>query len=350
MCIIIIKNNKKRIDENTLQLSAKVNPDGLGILWLDSWKIEKCESKDWKKLNTKRPYIAHFRYATVGAVTPENVHPFESGHNQYLFQNGTVQALGNRQEADTYQLAQILKGMRPDAWKEKRLMLEQYNCRFVIADLQERKYHIYNQAQWHEVDGILYSKANVINQHTIAVYGTLKYGYSNYNRYLTQAHYLGEGVTADPMRLIQNGLPYMLPYNGQGKNVNVDLFSVTADQLNLIDQLEGHPNWYERKQIDIMNEDGQIVKAWAYINDTEDTGIHLEEYTQQPTYNSYASYYNSGQNFYDEWEEVESTIQEEQDDNCECVQPRYMVDDYSRERYCMNCGGIEPDKVLLYEG
>ena len=66
MCVIIIKDNKKVISTNTLVASASINPHGLGVLWLDKWKVTYHDSNDFMILKTDRPFIAHFRYATVG--------------------------------------------------------------------------------------------------------------------------------------------------------------------------------------------------------------------------------------------------------------------------------------------
>ncbi len=69
MCIIIVKqDNDKVIRQDTLIASATKNPHGLGVLWLDKWSIEYFNSEDYRVLLTKRPFIAHFRYATVGKV------------------------------------------------------------------------------------------------------------------------------------------------------------------------------------------------------------------------------------------------------------------------------------------
>ena len=77
MCIIIVKDNNKLISNDTLIASATINQHGLGVLWLDSYKVTYHDSKDYMLLKTKRPYIAHFRYATVGKISVENCHPFK---------------------------------------------------------------------------------------------------------------------------------------------------------------------------------------------------------------------------------------------------------------------------------
>ena len=64
MCIIIINQKGKKIADSILKRSARINPHNLGIVWLDTFELEKTSSTNWKKLKTNRPFIAHFRYAT----------------------------------------------------------------------------------------------------------------------------------------------------------------------------------------------------------------------------------------------------------------------------------------------
>ena len=68
MCVIIVKQKVSVISENIVEASAKINPHGLGIVWLDTYEVEYYESKEYKILLTERPFIAHFRYATIGAT------------------------------------------------------------------------------------------------------------------------------------------------------------------------------------------------------------------------------------------------------------------------------------------
>ena len=280
MCVIIVKQNrKKRIAKTTLIASAEVNPHGLGILWLDTWTIDRMDSTDWEKLYTKRPFIAHFRYATVGKVSIENTHPFYiDGHN-VLFQNGTVANMGCSNRTDAEQMAEILSDTRRTHW---RPILESYDCRWITADLKARKYQIYNRKRWTKRNGILYSKANVLDKHLVAVYGTLKQGHSNHYRYLNRADYIGEARTVEPYRLIKDGLPYLLPYNGKGKQVRVEMYLVGDSTLKQIDGLEGHPTWYKRERVQVQNEDGQTYQPWIYLNDPPDNGQYIEEY-EAPT-------------------------------------------------------------------
>ena len=79
-----------------LYTSSVINPDGLGIVWLDTFEVTYHNSKEYKKLLTDRPYIAHFRYATVGKVNKANTHPFICGkqEDELLMMNGTIKGLG----------------------------------------------------------------------------------------------------------------------------------------------------------------------------------------------------------------------------------------------------------------
>ncbi|MHA2377268.1 MAG: hypothetical protein ACXAB9_13990 [Candidatus Thorarchaeota archaeon] len=135
MCIIIVKNNKKLIKTETLMTSAVKNPHGLGVLWLDKWNITYHDSNEFMVLKTQRPYIAHFRYATVGAVNRKNCHPFNINEDEVLFQNGTIYNLGNKQKTDTQHMAEILSDIPRKRWKD---VLEMNNCRFVTANLTKR--------------------------------------------------------------------------------------------------------------------------------------------------------------------------------------------------------------------
>ena len=102
MCIIIVKqDDDKVIKRDTLIASSAKNPHGLGVLWLDKWNIEYFDSTEYEVLITKRPFIAHFRYATVGKVSRENCHPFNINKNEVLFQNGTIYNLGDADTTDT---------------------------------------------------------------------------------------------------------------------------------------------------------------------------------------------------------------------------------------------------------
>jgi len=284
MCIIIVKKKGLKVSADVLEASARINPHGLGIVWLDDYSVSYHKSAEYKLLNTDRPFIAHFRYATVGAVNRSNTHPFVCGSNtnELLMMNGTIKGLGNNKDSDSKVLANSLGQVPRQMWKSE---LENYDCRFVTLNTRNKSYQIYNREDWHNKDGVLFSKDNVLETNYIAVYGTLKKGYNNYWNYLSGASYfVGSGKTEDKYPLVVNGLPYLINNKGVGHNVDVDVFRVTDRVLKDLDVLEGHPKWYRREQINI-DVKGRKVLCWIYFNlrETAEGKKHHKSFVQKPT-------------------------------------------------------------------
>lgn len=282
MCVIIIKQKKgQQLPPNVAESSARINPHGLGIIWLDTFEITYHKSKEYKKLHTDRPFIAHFRYATIGAIGKQNTHPFKCGtnENEYLMMNGTIRGLGDWKTCDSKVLANDLGDMPRHKWKKE---LSKFDCRFVTVNTRNRTFQVYNKDLWTIKDGVWYSKDNVLEDNLVAVYGTLKKGYSNYWHYLSGANYIGKGQTLNKYPLIVSGLPYLIDEVDKGYNVEVDVFAVSDARLRELDRLEGHPQWYCRKQIPI-NMKGKTLTCWIYFNIKEkvtaDSVLH-RKYTQ----------------------------------------------------------------------
>lgn len=327
MCILIIKDNKDIINTDTLVASAAINPHGLGVLWLDDWNVTYHDSSDFMMLSTERPYIAHFRYATIGAINQENCHPFNINDEEILFHNGTVHNLGDKEKTDTQHMAEILSDIPKNRWAE---VLEMTECRYVTANLKEKTYEIYNEFDWIIEDNVMYSKDNVLGKHLIAVYGTLKKGHSNYYNYLTQSKYVGAAYTMDKYPLLIEGLPFLLNKPGVGENVEVDLFLINDATLRNVDGLEGHPDWYYREKIEVCTSDGTPLLASVYFNDREDTGVYHKTYTQQfiePSFNY-----------------IEDSFE---DDICNCLNPDTVWDEWYDEKYCLDCMKVVDENVIL---
>jgi len=280
MCIIIVKKKGLKVPTDVLKSSAKINPHGLGIVWLDDYKVTYHKSSEYNLLNTDRPYIAHFRYATVGAINKSNTHPFVCGSNtnELLMMNGTIKGLGNQKDSDSKVLAQSLGVVPRHLWKKE---LERYDCRFVTLNTRNESYQMYNRQDWHLKDGIWYSKDNVLETNYVAVYGTLKKYYNNYWNYLSASTFVGSGQTKDKYPLVIKGLPYLINNKGVGYNVIVDVFRVNDRVLADLDMLEGHPKWYRREQIEIDIK-GKKVLCWIYFNlrETSVGQLHHKTYTR----------------------------------------------------------------------
>jgi gamma-glutamylaminecyclotransferase len=115
----------------------------------------------------------------------------------------------------------------------------------------------------------------------VAVYGTLKKGYSNYFHYLSSSKFIAHGTTNKKYPLVIKGLPYLIEKSGVGHHVEVDIFKVSSSVLANLDRLESHPDWYRRSQIDIKTKNG-VLKCWVYFNVREfaENQVHHVRYTQ----------------------------------------------------------------------
>ncbi len=101
----------------------------------------------------------------------------------------------------------------------------------------------------------------------VFVYGTLKRGFGNH-RVMQEAggEFVCEGATAMPFPLVQQGLPFLILRPGHGHRVEGEIFRVgTACGWDRLDRLEGHPEFYRRRLIDVEGADGEIYEAWAYF-------------------------------------------------------------------------------------
>ena len=267
MCVIIIKQKGNVMSREIARTSSKINPHGLGIVWLDTFEVSYHKSKEYKLLLTERPFIAHFRYATVGKVGLSNTHPFICGNNkdELLMQNGTIKGIGTETMCDSKVLAISLGNVDRKNWKTE---LEQYDSRFVSINTRTRSFQIYNRNLYTYRDGIWYSKANVLQDNVVAVYGTLKKGYSNYAGHLKSAKYIGKGTTKTKYPLLIESLPFLVNKPGLGHRVEVDVFKVDDLTFQKLDRLEGHPQWYRREEIPVEVK-GRTVICWVYFNPKE---------------------------------------------------------------------------------
>lgn len=312
MCVIIIKQKGKQLATGVAQTSARINPHGLGIIWLDTFEVSYHESKEYKVLDTDRPFIAHFRYATIGAITKANTHPFRCGSNanEWLMMNGTIKGLGSVEMSDSRELALLLGEIPRHTWKSE---LEKYDCRFVTINTRNRTFQIYNQGDWIQRDGVWYSKENVLESHLVAVYGTLKKGNSNYWNYLSSSTFVGSGVTKEKYPLLIQGLPYLVDKAGTGHKVQVDVFRVSDTKLADLDRLEGHPTWYKRRQVNVSVK-GKVMSCWIYFNPKAIKGgeVFHKTYTQE-TYKPQYTLFESKPARNKKWYEIEDRLALEED-------------------------------------
>ena len=100
-------------------------------------------------------------------------------------------------------------------------------------------------------------------QHRVFVYGTLLDGEPNH-RLLATAAFVGEARTEPAFLLVSLGAFPAMVTGGQTA-VTGEVYEVSDETLAALDRLEGHPHFYERRQIRLA--DG--VEVLAYLLDEE---------------------------------------------------------------------------------
>lgn len=99
------------------------------------------------------------------------------------------------------------------------------------------------------------------------VYGTLKRGHGN-NRLMMNSKFIGEATTSEKFALYRSGIPYVSSLE-QLHQVHGELYEVPEEEVPRIDSLEGHPNWYERRQTEVVDKEGNTHTAWLYFCDID---------------------------------------------------------------------------------
>lgn len=101
----------------------------------------------------------------------------------------------------------------------------------------------------------------------VAVYGSLRQGYGNH-RLLEDSKYLGNGITEGRYTMMHlGGFPGVIE-NGN-TSIVVEMYDVDDDTARDLDRLEGHPSFYERKQINVLPtntaDEAKWEPAWMYL-------------------------------------------------------------------------------------
>lgn len=106
-------------------------------------------------------------------------------------------------------------------------------------------------------------------KHHVFVYGTLKDGFSN-NRLLKDAEFISRGCTILPYRMYETGGFPVVFQEHQDGNVSGECYAVTDEQLKRLDSLEGHPNFFERREIAVdLGDTGIQQTCWMYFGNTD---------------------------------------------------------------------------------
>jgi gamma-glutamylcyclotransferase (GGCT)/AIG2-like uncharacterized protein YtfP len=106
----------------------------------------------------------------------------------------------------------------------------------------------------------------------IFVYGSLLRGMANHD-VIKDAQYGGRARTAYEFTMVRLGYYPGVVHEGDQSIVG-ELYELSPVQLQRVDMLEGHPDYYKRKQIVLNTGD----KAWIYLLGRE----YLDKYPHVP--------------------------------------------------------------------
>ena len=105
-----------------------------------------------------------------------------------------------------------------------------------------------------------------MNKYKVFVYGSLKNGYGNHSL-LNGSEFINIATTVDKFIMIDLGaFPAVIDFgNDNDRNtISGELYLVNDTVLERLDQLEGHPDWYQRRVVNINN-NGDNENAYMYI-------------------------------------------------------------------------------------
>jgi gamma-glutamylcyclotransferase (GGCT)/AIG2-like uncharacterized protein YtfP len=107
----------------------------------------------------------------------------------------------------------------------------------------------------------------------IFVYGTLKMGHYFHNDYLGDGKSVarGQAQTTRDYSLYVDAAPHMIRESSE-TGVKGELYEVNGDVLKTLDELWAHPVVYFRDIIEVIDEKGDTILAWAYLRPTHFKG------------------------------------------------------------------------------
>jgi gamma-glutamylaminecyclotransferase len=101
---------------------------------------------------------------------------------------------------------------------------------------------------------------------TLFVYGTLKRGFDNHH-ILANSNFVSTAQTLHgyPLICANKAFPYLIDAEGEGFCVDGEVYEVTHQTMLRLDELEGYPDHYTRREIEVVLEDKTVVKAAVYF-------------------------------------------------------------------------------------
>lgn len=119
------------------------------------------------------------------------------------------------------------------------------------------------------VEGVI--KVDKRETFNVFVYGTLREGFGNHERYLSDAPKLGEATLCGKYEMYHlGGFPAIV--DGEQNDVMLgEVYEVTEGELARLDMLEGYNprnprnSMYDRRMVEVEHESGKVMEAFVYI-------------------------------------------------------------------------------------
>ncbi len=96
----------------------------------------------------------------------------------------------------------------------------------------------------------------------VFVYGTLRKNLS-WHHLLENSEFIGNAITEEKYSMYADSIPYVIE-SEKISNIVGEVYLVDEKTFKKLDQLEGHPNWYQRKKIAVVLKDEKI-ECWIYF-------------------------------------------------------------------------------------
>jgi hypothetical protein len=150
------------------------NGDGAGIISVNNGRFvvnKTTKLKQLKRLIKQHEqndsYLSiHFRWASVGAVNQENIHPFQVNDDVFMAHNGTFVGIKPPEgESDTKYMARWLSAL-PRGWHNSKTMLtlieHYFGSKNKVVFYKRGSFTITNQDAWVNDDDLLWSNKDYL--------------------------------------------------------------------------------------------------------------------------------------------------------------------------------------------
>jgi hypothetical protein len=185
MCIAIL-NTINPIKNEYIKNSWDNNEQGGGLLWVENGVLNTFKTYQYKtflktyKAIRKRidgKIVLHFRIATSGFKSMDNLHPFLVNENLGFVHNGVLSGLGNKDYSDTYEFNEMLKKLPIDFLENATILafIEKYitSSKLIFLDSSD-KATIVNEKLGHWIGSDWFSNDSYIGYNDFIYSGNEK--------------------------------------------------------------------------------------------------------------------------------------------------------------------------------